>query len=111
MPPTLSGVSCVTPLAGDVIGHAGRLVDLDIVSGVGEQVQLAIGEQVSKLSCDVGVEVPVACTEHDPHRRGESTERADSSQAAEYRAEQVVVESPERPPGGRGVAVKLRHPR
>ena len=94
---------------GDQVGDLLRLVDLDKVPGVVEQMQLAAGEQRGEVASDPGVEGSVPGAEDDLDRAVEAAQLRDASAAGEYRAEQVVVEPPERRPGGQELLVQLRN--
>src|SRR5215475_12665674 len=94
---------------GDQVGDLLRLVDLHKVAGVVEQMQLAAGEQRGEVASDPGVEGSVPGAEDDLDRAVEAAQLRDASAAGEYRAEQVVVEPPERRPGGHKLLVQLRN--
>ena len=57
---------------GDQVGDLLRLVDLDKVPGVVEQMQLAAGEQRGEVASDPGVEGPVPAAEDDLDWAGEA---------------------------------------
>jgi hypothetical protein len=79
------------------------------VPGVVEQMQLAAGEQRGEVAGDPGVEGPVTGAEDDLDRAIKAAQLRDASAAGEYRAEQVVVEPPERRPGRQELLVQLRN--
>src|SRR5499425_3225135 len=58
--------------AGDEVGDPLGLVDLDVVPGAVEQVQLAVGEQRGEVAGDPRVEVAVAGAEDHPDRWGKA---------------------------------------
>src|SRR4029450_8458740 len=89
------------------VGDLLRLVDLDVVAAVVEEMQLAVGEQFRELSGDPGVELPVARPEDHPYQRGEAAKLGDAPPAGQYRAKQVVVEPPESRPSGQGLLVQM----
>src|SRR5215831_12288688 len=93
---------------GDEVGDALGLVDLDVVPGVVERVQLAVGEQPGEVAGDPGVEVAVAGAEDHLDGAGEAAQVADAPPVADRRGEQVVVEAPERRAGGQGLLIQLR---
>src|SRR4029453_7332035 len=76
-----------------------RLVDLDVVPGAVQQVQLAVGEQRGEVPGNPRVEVAVAGTEDHPDGPAEAAQLAHGPPAGEHRGEQVVVEAPERRAG------------
>jgi hypothetical protein len=73
--------------AGDVF----RLVDLDVVTGAGQQ--LGAGEQPMERSGDRRVEIWVGCPEDDAYWPGEGPEPASLPAAAEQDTKQVGVEA------------------
>ncbi len=73
----LSAACCIEIIGsylfgGDQGGDPLRLVDLDKVPGVVEQMQLAAGEQRGEVASDPGVEGPVPAAEDDLDRAGEA---------------------------------------
>src|SRR4029450_1845455 len=92
--------------AQDEVGDLLRLVDLDVVAGVVEEMQLAVGEHFRELSGDPRVEIPVAGPEDHPYRGRKAARRGDSPPAGQYRAKQVVVEPPESRPSGQELLVQ-----
>jgi len=92
----------------DKVGYLLRLVDLDVVPGVVEQVQFGVREQGGEAGGDAGVEVPVAGTEDHPYRWAEAAHVGDSPPPTEDGCDQVIVESLERGPGGQELVVQLR---
>jgi hypothetical protein len=93
----------------DEIGYLLRLVDLDVVPGPVEQMQLAVGEQGGEVGGDAGVEVPVARAEDHADRRPEAAQLRDAPPPGQHGCDQVVVESPERGPGGQELLIQLRN--
>src|SRR5690348_11207696 len=95
--------------SGDEIGDQVGTVDLDIMPGVRQQVQLAVGEQRRKVARDTRVEGAVASAEDDPDQRAEAAQVADPPSVGEHGADQVVVEAPERRLGRQELFVQLRY--
>src|SRR6266516_3197862 len=91
------------------VGHLLWLVDLDVVPGAVQQVQLAVGEQRGEVAGDPRVEVAIAGAEDHPDRLAEAAQLRDAPPTGEHGAEQVVVEAPERRPGGQELLVQLWH--
>jgi hypothetical protein len=85
-----------------------RLVDLDVVPGAVEQVQLAVREQGREVAGHPGVQVAVPGTENHPDGRAEAVHLRDAPPAGEHGGEQVVVQPAERRPGGQEIRVELR---
>src|SRR4029453_9925942 len=86
-----------------------RLVDLDVVPGAIQQVQLAVGEQRGEVPGNPRVEVAVAGTEDHPDGPAEAAPLGDAAPPGPHRAEQVVVEAPERRAGGQRLRIQLRN--
>ena len=63
---SVARLGCLMLLSRDEVSHLVGFVDLDVVSGVFQQVQLAVGEQRGEPSADASVEVPVSRPRRSP---------------------------------------------
>src|SRR5262245_7131840 len=95
----LRRVGFVMPPREHEAGHSLRRVDLNEVASRRQQRQLVVREEGREATGHRRAEIAVTRAEDDPHGRDERTQPLHLAPTAEYRAEQVVVESPERRPG------------
>src|SRR5215470_3951163 len=94
--------------ADNEVGNPLRRVDLNVMSGAIEQVQVTVGEHRGEVARHPRVEVAIAGAENHPYRPGERAHVADPPSAGRHRGEQVVVKPPERRAGRQGLLVQLR---